>query len=198
MRNGRTKICLSLFGMSTMLLATQAMAYYYTGPYVNLGAGGSTFAAHGTSSTGGAGRVGLGYIDLLNCKENPAFIGIEVNGDYVYTNRFHSLYGADFAGIIGQQLSQLVGIYGKLGANAIGQNRNYILGPQVGVGFGFQVAPSWRVTLEGNYAWDGFRINNTFLGNTAVNTFTYLLGLQYTLYPTNYGNPPLFVKIPDP
>jgi hypothetical protein len=194
----KTKLGLSLLGAGTLLCAAQALAYYNTGPYINLGAGGMTFASHGISATGGAGRFGLGYIDLLNCDQNPAFIGLELNGDYGYTDRTHSVYGADFSGILGQQLSPLVGIYAKLGANAIGQNRSYVLGPQVGVGLGFQVAPLWRVTVEGNYAYDAFRIHNNFADTNNVNTFTYLLGLQYTFYATNYGNPPMFVKIPDP
>ncbi|MGB6976841.1 MAG: hypothetical protein WBE18_05240, partial [Gammaproteobacteria bacterium] len=166
------------FSILAMLFATQAMAYYNTGPYINIGAGGLTIVVNSTSTTGGAGRFGLGYIDLLNCNENPAFIGFELNGNYGYTRRLHSIYGADLSGVIGQQLSQLVGIYGKLGAQAIGQDRNYILGPQIGLGLGFQVAPLWRVTLEGNYALDAFRIHSNLVGNRNANTFTYLLGLQ--------------------
>jgi hypothetical protein len=199
----KTKLGLCVLGVSVMLFASsQAMAFYYTmGPYLNVGAGGLTIVANGHSSTGGAARAGLGYIEALDyCDVNPLFLGIEANGDYGYTDKFHSIYGADISGIIGKVFEQEMSIFGKLGANGIGQDSSYVFGPQVGVGLGFQVLPLLKVAVEGDYALDAFHTHDNhddFVGHNTANTFTYLLGLQYTLYPTNPPNPPMFVQIPE-
>ncbi|MGB6976842.1 MAG: hypothetical protein WBE18_05245 [Gammaproteobacteria bacterium] len=181
------KTKLGLIFLGVLIFNTHAAAYYSSGPYLNLGAGGILLTTSGTSAGGGAGRLGLGYLGVLTDEENPFLLGFELNGDFGYTGRTSSLYGADFAAILARQFTEQAAIFGKLGMNAIGQNSIYFAGPQIGLGIGYQMIPSLRLIGEGNYALDPIRIGNArSLGSTTVNVFNLLIGLQYTFYITNY------------
>jgi hypothetical protein len=178
------KITIALSLLSAAIFTTYAMAYT-TGPYLNLGLGGIFISSSGNSASGGAARLGLGYLGIITDEENPVLLGGELNGDYGYTSDTSSLYGGNIAAILGKQLIEEVAIFGKLGINALGQNSNFVAGPQIGVGIGYQILPSLRVTGEGDYALDAIRIGNGEFANSTVNFFNLLIGLQYTFYITN-------------
>jgi hypothetical protein len=184
----KTKLILSFLG--TLVYATHAAAAYSTGPYLNLGVGSISISGSGISNTGGAARLGLGYLGAVTDEENPVLFGMELNGDYGYTSPTSSVYGADIAGILGRQLNEQMAIFGKLGLNALGNEKNYVAGPQIGLGIGCQLIPNLRLTAEGDYAFDAIHIGNStndHFGNhsNTVNIFNLLLGLQYTFYVTN-------------
>jgi hypothetical protein len=184
------KIKLSLTLLGALTFTHSAVAAYSSGPYINLEGGGAWFSSSGNSAGGGAGRLGLGYLGMMTDEENPVLFGFELNGDYAYTNKTHSLYGGDIAAVLGRQLIEQAAIFGKLGMNAIGQNSSYVAGPQVGVGVGYQMIPNLRLVVEGDYALDPMRIGNAqSFGSNTVNVFNLLLGLQYTFYVTNPVDP---------
>lgn len=172
----------AVIGLAAATSVAFANANYDMGPYISANLGGGIIHIHGDDSdfSGNSsadlkllmGRAGMGYLFAISQAANPFFLGVEGDGDLgeVFYHGAHAkVYGGEGAAIVGKTFNSNIALYGKVGAQGLGNNNDFTTAPLLGAGVGYQLSQHVRLTVEENNSL--YKDSTIFAGS---------IGLHYT------------------